>query len=128
MYTFYLAMNKAKWDSLPKDIQKIFTDVSNEYAEKYAETWNQIDIDGIKYSLSIPGNEVFTLSEAEGKRFKDAAQPVISKYVDNMVAKGYKKADVQGWIDYIKSCIEYWRAQEKQKGIKGPFDVNLPQG
>ena len=128
MYTFYLAMNKAKWDSLPKDIQKIFTDVSNEYAEKYAETWNQIDIDGIKYSLSIPGNEVFTLSEAEGKRFKDAAQPVITKYVDNMVAKGYKKTDVQGWIDYIKSRIEYWRAQEKQKGIKGPFDVNLPQG
>jgi len=128
MYTFYLAMNKAKWDALPGDIKKIFNEVSEEYAEKYAETWNKIDIDGINYSLSIQGNEVFTLSDAEGKRFKDAAQPVLGKYVDAMVAKGYKKSDVQGWLDYIKSRIEYWQKQEKDRGIKGPFDVKLPQG
>ena len=128
MYTFYLAMNKAKWDALPNDIKKIFNDVNEVYAEKYAESWNQIDIDGINYSLSIPGNEVFTLSDAEGKRFKDQVQPVIGKYIDAMVASGYKKSDVQGWVDYIKSRIEYWQKQEKDKGIKGPFEIKLPQG
>jgi TRAP-type C4-dicarboxylate transport system substrate-binding protein len=128
MYAFYLAMNKAKWDALPKDIQKIFNDVSKEYAEKYAATWNQIDIDGINYSLSIKGNEVFTLSDAEGKRFNDAVQPVLGKYVDAMVAKGFKKSEVEGWIDYIKSRIEYWKPKEKERSIPSPFDVKLPQG
>jgi TRAP-type transport system periplasmic protein len=128
MYTFYLAMNKAKWDALPGDIKKIFNDVSKDYAELYAKAWNQIDIDGINYSLSVPGNEVFTLSAAEGQRFNDAVQPVLGKYVDAMVAKGYKKSDVEGWLDYIKSRIDYWKPKEKEEGIPSPFDVQLPQG
>jgi TRAP-type C4-dicarboxylate transport system substrate-binding protein len=126
MYTFYLAMNKAKWDALPNDIKKIFNDVNKEYAEKYAEAWNQIDIDGINYSLSIPGNEVLTLSEAEGKRFNDAVQPVLGKYVDAMVEKGFKKSDVEDYIKYIKSRIDYWKPREKEAGIPSPFDVKLP--
>ena len=128
MYTFYLAMNKAKWDALPSDIKKIFNEVSEEYAEKYAEAWNKIDIDGINHSLSIPGNEVFTLSDAEGKRFKDAVQPVLGNYLNAMVGKGYKKSDVEGWFDYIKSRIEYWTPKEKERGIPSPFDVKLPRG
>ena len=128
MYTFYLAMNNDKWDALPNDIKKIFNDVSEEYAEKYAETWNQIDIDGINYSLSITGNEVLTLSEAEGKRFNDAVQPVIGQYVDAMVAQGYERSKVEDWLEYITSRIEYWTEKEKERGIPSPFDVQLPQG
>ena len=128
MYTFYLAMNKAKWDALPSNIKKIFNDVSQEYAEKYAQLWNQIDVDGINYSLSIPGNEVFKLSAAEGARMKAAVQPVLTAYVDDMVSKGYKKSDVQGWLDYIKSRIEYWTPKEKDQHISSPFDVQLPEG
>src|SRR4030042_1958131 len=128
MYTFYLAMNKAKWDALPNDIKKIFNEVSEEYADKYAETWNKIDIDGINYSLSIPGNEVFTLSEAEGKRFNDAVQPVIGQYGDAMVAQGYERSKVEDWLEYITSRIEYWTEKEKERGIPSPFDVQLPQG
>ena len=126
MYTFYLAMNNDKWDALPNDIKKIFNEVSEEYAEKYAAAWNQIDIDGINYSLSIPGNEVLTLSDAEGARFNAAVQPVLGQYVDAMVAKGYKKSDVEDWIKYIKERIEYWKPIEKERGIPSPFDVKLP--
>ena len=129
MYTFYLAMNKAKWDALPKDLQKIFNDVSKEYADKYAVTWNEIDIAGINYSLSIPGNEVYTLSDAEGARFNKAVQPVITNYINAMVDKGYKKSDVEGWVEYIKSRIKFWQAEEaKQTDLKSPFDLSLPQG
>jgi len=127
MYTFYLAMNKDKWNSLPKDLQKIFNEVSAEWAEKYAECWNQIDIDGINYSLG-KGNEVYKLSDSEGKRFKDAVQPVLGKYTDAMVAKGYSKSEVEGWLNYIKSRIEYWTPKEKERGIPSPFDLSLPQG
>ena len=127
MYTFYLAMNKAKWDALPNDIKKIFTEVSEEYAEKYAVKWNNIDVNGINYSLSIPGNEVITLSDAEGQKFNAAVQPVLGQYVDNMVAAGYKKGEVEGWIDYIKGRIKYWQDKESKSDIPSPFDIQLPQ-
>src|SRR4030042_503551 len=126
MYTFYLAMNKDKWEAMPKDIQDIFTEVSEEYAEKWAETWNSIDVAGIEYSLSIPGNEVYKLSDAEGQRWQDAAQPVIAKYVDTLAANGFE--DAQSYVDYIRDRIEYWTAHEEQKDIPSPFDVEFPTG
>jgi len=125
MYTFYLAMNLDKWNALPKDIQKVFTDISKEYEEKYAEAWNSSDIAGINYSLSISGNEVFQLSDAEGQRFHDAAQVVIANYIKTMAASGDN--DGQKYVDYIKSRIEYWTAEEKKQGIQSPFDLNLPK-
>ncbi len=63
MYTFYLAMNMGKWNSLPPDVQQAFTDVSKKYEEIYAEAWNASDIAGIQYSQSIAGNEVFQLTD-----------------------------------------------------------------
>jgi TRAP-type C4-dicarboxylate transport system substrate-binding protein len=125
MYTFYLAMNVDKWKALPKDIQKIFTDVSKEYEEKYAEAWNSSDIAGIQYSLSIAGNEVFQLSDAEGQRFHDASQVVLTNYSQKMAAAGDNKG--KEYLDYIKSRIDYWTSEEKKQGIKSPFDLNLPK-
>jgi TRAP-type C4-dicarboxylate transport system substrate-binding protein len=124
MYTFYLAMNKDKWDAMPKNIQDIFTEVSEEYAEKWAETWNDIDVAGINYSLSIPGNEVYKLSDAEGQRWHDAVQPVMGNYVATMTANGFD--DAQAYIDYIRDRIEYWTPREEKQNIPSPFDVNLP--
>jgi endonuclease YncB( thermonuclease family) len=34
-----------------------------------------------------------------------------------MVAKGYKAAEADGWISFIRERIEYWKAQEKAKKI-----------
>jgi TRAP-type C4-dicarboxylate transport system substrate-binding protein len=125
MYTFYLAMNLDKWNSLPKDIQKIFTDVSKQYEEKYAEAWNASDIAGINYSLSIAGNEVFQLSDAEGQRFHDAVQSVLTDYSQKMADAGDKNGKT--YLDYIAERITYWTAEEKKQGISSPFDLNLPK-
>jgi len=124
MYTFYLAMNKAKWDALPNDIKKIFDEVSAEYADKWAVLWNESDVAGIKHSLSIPGNEVYTLTEAEGKRWNAAVQPVLGNYVQAMAGKGYK--DAQSYIDYIKERVAYWAPLEDKQNIASPFDLELP--
>jgi TRAP-type C4-dicarboxylate transport system substrate-binding protein len=124
MYTFYLAMNLDKWNSMPADIQQIFTDVSKQYEEKYAEAWNSSDIAGIQYSLSIAGNEVFQLTDAEGQRWSDAVQSVLTDYSAKMAAAGDNKGPQ--YLSFIQDRITYWSAQEKQQGIKSPFDLNLP--
>jgi TRAP-type C4-dicarboxylate transport system substrate-binding protein len=63
-YTFYWVMNKRKWEALPPDIQKVFTDVASEAREKQAALWDQMDIEGMDL-FKKKGGEIITLSDAE---------------------------------------------------------------
>ncbi|MBW2039822.1 MAG: TRAP transporter substrate-binding protein, partial [Deltaproteobacteria bacterium] len=54
---FFVAMNKKKWDSLPKDVQKVFDEVSAEWVDKHAAAWDTSDAAGRKFSLSL-GNKI----------------------------------------------------------------------
>jgi hypothetical protein len=38
-----------------------------------------------------------------------------------MVSQGFKAADVDKWIDFIKERIAYWKAEELQRKIPTPF-------
>jgi hypothetical protein len=38
-----------------------------------------------------------------------------------MEAKGYKGAEVDGWIKYIRERIAYWHKEQKAKKITSAF-------
>jgi len=125
VYTFYLIMNKDKWDKLPPNIQKIF----NEYPfeEKLATTWNEIDIDGKKLGVE-KGLEFIQLPSDEMKKWKQAVEPVLDKYVKSMTDAGYPTKEVRESINYIRMRTEYWTKKQKESGIKsstGPSEVRL---
>ena len=120
VYTFYIVMNKQKWNSLPADVQKVFTDVSTELIEDYAVGFNAIDIEGRDFSMK-QGGKMVPLSDAESARWVKAVQPVIADFKKDMVSKGYKAAEVDGWLSFIGERIEYWKAQEKARKIPTPF-------
>jgi TRAP-type transport system periplasmic protein len=122
MYTFYVAMNTDKWNALPADIKKIFNDVDQEYIDKYALAWNQINKGGTEYSKSL-GNELITLSSDEAARWKAAVAPVMDKYVDKMVAKGFPAQEMKDRIAFIKDRISYWTKKEADAKIPSEFDV-----
>jgi TRAP-type C4-dicarboxylate transport system substrate-binding protein len=115
-YTFYVAMNKHKWDSLPPDMKKLFTDVSNEYKNKWAVEWNMIDIEGGEF-LKSQGGQIITISDTEAARWVTAAQPVIADFKKDLASKGYKETEVDSWLAFVKERIEYWKAQEKAQKI-----------
>jgi TRAP-type C4-dicarboxylate transport system substrate-binding protein len=119
-YTFYCVMNKSKWNALPPDLQKIVTEVAFETKEKQAALWNEMDIEGRDVFKSV-GGQIIPLSDAEAAKWIKAVEPVIGDYKKNMAAKGYKEAEIDGWLSYIKERIEYWKKQEKQRGIAAPF-------
>jgi TRAP-type C4-dicarboxylate transport system substrate-binding protein len=118
--TFYFVMNKSKWDALPPDIQKIFTQVAAETKDKQGALWNQMDIEGVDVFKS-QGGQIIPLADAEVAKWKKAVEPVVVDYKKNMVSKGTKETDVDGWLKYIGDRIEYWKKQQKDKGIAGPF-------
>jgi TRAP-type C4-dicarboxylate transport system substrate-binding protein len=118
--TFYFVINKEKWNSLPTDIQKIFTDVSFEIMNQQAALWNEMDIEGSDLFKST-GGQILTLTDAEAARWVKAVEPVIGAYKKDMVSKGHKASDVDSWVKYIKERIEYWKKEEKKRAIPAPF-------
>jgi len=119
-YTFYFVMNKNKWDSLPPDAQKVFTEVGQEILAANAVQWNELDIDSADYFKSM-GGQILQLSDAEVTKWKAAAEPVIANFKKEMAGKGHSAATVDSWISYIKERIDYWHKQEQQKKIPSPF-------
>jgi TRAP-type C4-dicarboxylate transport system substrate-binding protein len=113
---FYIVMNKEKWEKLPNDIQKIFDAVSLEFREKYAVGAQELDIEGIAV-LKKNGGQVISLSDAEAKKWEQAVAPVVSDYKKELVSLGYKQAEVDAYVAFIKERTEYWTQQEKEKGI-----------
>lgn len=82
----FVVMNQHKWNSLPKEIQSVIQEVSNEWVEVHASIWDQVDIEGKRYTLSL-GNEFIELDEYEQQRWKTAVEPIIQEYVIQSKAK-----------------------------------------
>lgn len=88
--TFYCIMNKDKFNSLPPDVQKVFDDLSGDHAvELFGKARWQIDTENKETWEKTMGGTTIYLSEAELAKADALAKPVIDKYVDEMVAKGY---------------------------------------
>lgn len=83
--SMFVVMNKDKWASLPQNIQKIFTEVSQEFIDKHGEAWDQADAEGRAFVQEL-GKAMIPLSEAEAARWKQAVQPLLDEYVQNAKA------------------------------------------
>jgi TRAP-type C4-dicarboxylate transport system substrate-binding protein len=100
--TIVLVMNRAKYDALPDDLRAI---LDAESGAKLSEFASQIMFDFDKPGRDIAvaaGNNIIQLDEAEVARWKDAAQPVIARWLAEMAEKGI---DGQALIDRAKALI-----------------------
>ena len=86
--TFQVSMNKARWDSLPEDIQKAFRDASGrDWWGQVGDIWRSSDDFGIKVATDA-GNTHRILTEEQTKPFLDAMQVVVDRWVKEVSANG----------------------------------------
>ncbi len=85
--TFYVVMNKDKWNKLPKDVQDVIIKINEEWIPKHGAAWDSSDAAGRKAMLS-KGRKFIPLSAAEAARWKKATDPVLEEYVVETSAKG----------------------------------------
>jgi TRAP-type C4-dicarboxylate transport system substrate-binding protein len=84
---FFVAMNKAKWNALTPDIQKIIEQVNEEWIVKHGLTWDEIDKAGVDFNQKL-GNKVITVSAEENAKWAKAVAPMFDEYVKEKKAKG----------------------------------------
>ncbi len=97
---FFVAMNKKKWESLPKDVQATIEQVNKEWIEKTAKAWDDIDKEGIELTRS-KGNKIIPLSKEEDARWAKQCEPILQDYVKTIGAKGVPAAEA------LKFCQEW---------------------
>ncbi len=83
----FVTMNKAKWASLPPDVQAAMTAVSAEWVAKHGEAWNTADDEG-RALVKALGRETIILPPEENLRWQAAVAPVLQAYVEQATAKG----------------------------------------
>jgi TRAP-type C4-dicarboxylate transport system substrate-binding protein len=84
--TFFVVMNKDKWNSLGPAIQKTIEKINKEWIVKTGKAWDQSDKEGKEYLLKLK-RQLITLSPAESKKWKAAVRPVLNQWVDKMKKK-----------------------------------------
>ncbi len=102
--TFYVVMNKGKWNALPADIRKIIAQINEEWIPKHGAAWDSSDEEGRKYMLT-KGRKFITLPDAELAKWKKIVHPVLGEYVKATKAKGLPAQEA---LDYaVKMLGEY---------------------
>ena len=86
--TFQVSMNEARWNSLPPDVQRAFTESSGEaWVRHVGEVWAENDDGGIAVATKA-GKEHVQLTEAELEQFKQKLEPVVQRWIDDVKGKG----------------------------------------
>ena len=98
--TFWVAMNKKKWDSLPQDVRATIEQINEEWIDKTGKAWDEIDAEGVEFSKS-KGHEFIQLSPQEDERWAKALLPLRDDYVKEMKQKGLPGDEA------LKFCVDW---------------------
>ncbi len=102
--SMYLIMNNDKWNSLPADVQQVFTDVSTEYVEYWAKVASALDANGVAALKAQPGREIIDLGPDEAGKWATAIKPIVDKKIADMKAAGLN----DDYSAFIAERIKYW--------------------
>lgn len=99
---FFVVMNLEKWNSLPKDVQKVIEEVNKEWVAKYGPAWDKSDEEGLAYSKSL-GNQVIPLSKEQSAKWAKAVEPVMDGYIKKTEKKGLPG---KKYVEFIRAKIK----------------------
>lgn len=85
--TMFVTMNRERWESLPPDIQEIFTAVSAEWIDRHGRAWNEADEAG-RAMLAEMGKTCVTLPDEETERWRERIRPILHQYAEKAEARG----------------------------------------
>ncbi|MGQ7846119.1 TRAP transporter substrate-binding protein [Granulosicoccus sp. 3-233] len=107
--TFVLAMNKARYEALPEDLQQVIDENSGMEFSAFAGRTQQ-EADAPARELAVQrGNTINVLDDEEAARWEEKAAPVIEEWVADMNDQGI---DGQALLDEARALIEEYTEAE----------------
>ncbi|EGJ51754.1 TRAP transporter substrate-binding protein [Desulfocurvibacter africanus] len=99
--TFFVVMNKARWESLSPKARQAIAAINVEWAEKHAQAWDASDVVGMEFFKS-KGGKVLPLNNGEAERWIKATEPLLAQYVQEAKAKGL---DGQAVLNFARQAL-----------------------
>jgi TRAP-type C4-dicarboxylate transport system substrate-binding protein len=100
--TFFLAMNKAKYEGLPEDVRKIIDETTGmAFATEAGNVWDKAGAD-VRKMVEEKGNTILALSEADKAAWIAASEPVTAAWSSELQGKGI---DAGALITSAKSLL-----------------------
>jgi TRAP-type C4-dicarboxylate transport system substrate-binding protein len=91
--SFFVVMNKDKWNSISAANRKIIEQINLEWADKHGEAWDTSDAKGIVFFLN-QGSQIIGLDSKEAARWKKAVAPIIDDYKEKMNKSGFNGNEI----------------------------------
>ena len=101
--TFVMAMNKAKYNSLPPDLKKVIDNNSGLATSAWLGKVQQAGDAAGRQSAVGRGNTIFTVGPAEAQEFRRKSRPIEAEWVEDMNKKGF---DGRKLLDTARALIE----------------------
>jgi TRAP-type transport system periplasmic protein len=103
MTSMYVVMNKDKWNSISPADQKAIEQLNDEYNEKIAKLWVELDNKAKEFALG-KGVTFVTVSEKEQAETAEKMKPIWDDYVKMAKSKGLPGDETLKFCqDYLKS-------------------------
>ena len=100
----FVTMNKEKWNSLPKEIQQVFEQVSEEWIDKQGRVWDDLEKEALEFALKKKGYTVVSVSKEEEAKTREKMKPILAEYVQDMKAKGLPGQEA------LRFCLDWLHA------------------
>ena len=103
MVSFYVIMNKDKWNSIAREDQQAIEKINGEWADKQGKLWVDLNKEGKEYAVQ-KGVKFVRASKEEEAKTAEKLRPVLGEYVKDKKAKGLPAEEA------LTFCLEYVKA------------------
>jgi TRAP-type C4-dicarboxylate transport system substrate-binding protein len=103
--SFFVVMNRDKWEALPSDVKMIIEEINREWEVKHGEAWDASDLEGILFFLK-QGGTIIGLDPKESERWREAVAPIADEYVEKLNKMGFKGREI---VDFIAMTLDKYR-------------------
>ncbi len=104
--SFAVIMNKAKWDSLPADIKKIFDETSREQALWTGTYVDEHVKEALKWSKEKYNHQLLNFSAKDQAEIRKLVKPIIDDYVSKVTAAGLPGQQILKDVYELKAKYE----------------------
>ncbi len=99
----YVVMNKEKWESIPKDLQKIILEINQEWIERHGRLWNSEDEAAVNKLKAKPGYTWTTVPPTVEQEVAAKMKPILEEAAKSLNEKGLPGTEALNFIlEFIK--------------------------
>ena len=103
---FTVVMNKAKWNSLPPDVKKVFDDMKREQSEWTAKYVDDHVAEAVDWARQKYNHQVLQLPASDKAEIPKLMKPIIDEYIKRAKAEGLPSAEVVKDVYTLKAKYE----------------------